>query len=176
MSSPATNASGCSISDGGTVYVNDTLAELLGYSVAEMMPMNLLDLLDETGKVQGAAFLASQRETGGSRDTSDTMFLRRDGVPVWILINYGPWNSNDGRYLGLVFFVADVTNRRRLHDELQQREDQLARPSAQPAWAAGNGRSRGTRCAGQTSCTGFSGCGPQEFEATFEGYLRHDSS
>ena len=46
--------------------------------------------------------------------------------PVWTVISHSPWQDQSGRYLGLIAFVNDITERRRLSDELQRREEQLA--------------------------------------------------
>ena len=99
------------------------------------------------------------------------MLLRRDGVPIWISINHGPWNSDDGRYLGLVFFVTDVTNRRRLHDELQRREDQLARTQRAAGLGSWEWDIPPSEVRWSDELYRILGLRPSELEASFEGYL-----
>jgi PAS domain S-box-containing protein len=112
--------------DGTTAYVNARMAAMLGYTVAEMASISLLDVLDDEGREQGAAFLARQREAGGTTESAECLLLRRDGEPVWTVISHSPWQDQDGAYLGLIAFVNDITERRRLSEELRRREEQLA--------------------------------------------------
>jgi PAS domain S-box-containing protein len=112
--------------DGTTAYVNARMASMLGYTVEEMASISLLEVLDDEGRDQGAAFLARQREAGGTTESAECLLLRRDGEPVWTVISHSPWQDQSGRYLGLIAFVNDITERRRLGDELLRREEQLA--------------------------------------------------
>jgi two-component system sensor histidine kinase/response regulator len=157
--------------DGQTIYANDKMADMLGYPHAEMVTLSLPDLLDAEGKVQAIAFLAGQRETGGTRDTSDTMFLRQDGVPVWTSINHGPWRGDDGTHLGVIFFVTDVTNRRRLHEELEQREDQLADAQRVAHLGSWEWEMAIDELRWSDELYRIFGLDPHEFEATFQSYL-----
>ncbi|HEY5979585.1 MAG TPA: response regulator, partial [Microlunatus sp.] len=112
--------------DGTTAYVNARMAAMLGYTVEEMASISLLEVLDDEGRDQGAAFLARQRLAGGTTESAECLLLRRDGEPVWTVISHSPWQDQNGTYLGLIAFVNDITERRRLSDELRRREEQLA--------------------------------------------------
>ena len=112
--------------DGATAYVNARMASMLGYTVEEMATISLLEVLDDDGRDQGAAFLARQREAGGTTESAECLLLTRDGQPVWTVISHSPWQDQHGAYLGLIAFVNDITERRRLSDELRRREEQLA--------------------------------------------------
>ena len=112
--------------DGTTAYVNARMASMLGYTLEEMASISLLDVLDDEGRDQGAAFLARQRRAGGTTESAECLLLRRDGQPVWTVISHSPWLDQNGTYLGLIAFVNDITERRRLSDELRRREEQLA--------------------------------------------------
>jgi PAS domain S-box-containing protein len=112
--------------DGATAYVNARMASMLGYTIEEMGSISLLDVLDEVGRDQGTAFLARQRRAGGTTESAECLLLRRDGEPVWTVISHSPWQDQNGAYLGLIAFVNDITERRRLSDELRRREEQLA--------------------------------------------------
>ncbi len=111
---------------GRTAYVNLRMAQMLGYSVAEMMQLSLFDVLDDDGRDQGAAFLARQRAEGGTTESAECLLLRRDGEPVWTVVSHSPWLDDDGSVRGLIAFVNDITERRRLGDALRRREEQLA--------------------------------------------------
>ncbi|MDN5803991.1 MAG: PAS domain S-box protein, partial [Microlunatus sp.] len=112
--------------NGTTAYVNERMASMLDYTVEEMASIALLDVLDEEGRDQGADFLARQRQAGGTTESAECLLLRRDGQPVWTVVSHSPWQDQDGTYLGLIAFVNDITERRRLSDALRRREEQLA--------------------------------------------------
>ena len=112
--------------DGSTVYVNERMASMLGYSVAQMTSITVLDVLDDIGRSQGADFLARQRLAGGTTESAECLLLRRDGGHVWTVISHSPWMDDDDNHLGLIAFVSDITERRRLSDALQRRELQLS--------------------------------------------------
>ena len=99
---------------------------MLGYTLEEMASISLLEVLDDEGRDQGAAFLARQRQAGGTTESAECLLLKRDRQPVWTVISHSPWRNEDGEYLGLIAFVNDITERRRLSDELRRREEQLA--------------------------------------------------
>ena len=112
--------------EGTTAYVNARMASMLGYTVEEMASISLLEVLDDDGRDQGAAFLARQRQAGGTTESAECLLLTRDGQPVWTVISHSPWQDQNGEYLGLIAFVNDITERRRLSEELRRREEQLA--------------------------------------------------
>ncbi|GAA3697432.1 hypothetical protein GCM10022204_11820 [Microlunatus aurantiacus] len=112
--------------DGRTAYVNLRMAQMLDYSVPEMTARSLLDVLDEQGREQGAAFLARQRAEGGTTESAECLLLRRDGEAVWTVVSHSPWLDQDGTLRGLIAFVNDITDRRRLDEALRRREEQLA--------------------------------------------------
>ncbi|HEU5484131.1 MAG TPA: PAS domain S-box protein, partial [Microlunatus sp.] len=112
--------------EGATAYVNERMAGMLGYTVEEMASISLLDVLDDVGRDQGADFLARQRRAGGTTESAECLLLRSDGKPIWTVVSHSPWQGADGTYLGLIAFVNDITERRRLSDALRRREEQLA--------------------------------------------------
>ena len=112
--------------DGRTVYVNERMAGMLGYTIGEMASITVLDVLDDVGRSQGAEFLARQRVAGGTTESAECLLLRRDGGHVWTVISHSPWTDDDHNHLGLIAFVSDITERRRLSDALHRREAQLS--------------------------------------------------
>ena len=79
--------------DGTTAYVNARMAGMLGYTLEEMASISLLEVLDDEGRDQGAAFLARQRQAGGTTESAECLLLRRDGQPVWTVISHSPWRN-----------------------------------------------------------------------------------
>ena len=157
--------------DGTTAYVNARMASMLGYTVEEMASISLLEVLDDEGRDQGAAFLARQREAGGTTESAECLLLRRDGEPVWTVISHSPWQDQSGRYLGLIAFVNDITERRRLSDELQRREEQLAEAQRVAHLGSWEWHIEADELQWSDELYRIFQLAPGGFDGTFEGYL-----
>ncbi|HEV7209778.1 MAG TPA: PAS domain-containing protein, partial [Mycobacteriales bacterium] len=90
---------------GRTTYANAKIAALLGYSAEEMASLSLYDVLDEPGKDRAAANLELRRE--GQSAQLECSYLRKDGTPVWVLLNASPLFDEAGGYLGSVSLVSE---------------------------------------------------------------------
>ncbi|HEY5784118.1 MAG TPA: response regulator [Microlunatus sp.] len=157
--------------DGATAYVNARMASMLGYTVEEMATISLLDVLDDDGRDQGAAFLARQREAGGTTESAECLLLTRDGQPVWTVISHSPWQDQHGAYLGLIAFVNDITERRRLSDELRRREEQLAEAQRVAHLGSWEWNIGADQLQWSDELYRIFRLDRREFDGTFEGYL-----
>jgi two-component system sensor histidine kinase/response regulator len=157
--------------EGTTAYVNARMADMLGYTVEEMASISLLDVLDDEGRDQGTAFLARQREAGGTTESAECLLLRRDGEPVWTVISHSPWQDQNGAYLGLIAFVNDITERRRLSDELRRREEQLAEAQRVAHLGSWEWNIAADVLSWSDELYRIFQLAPGGFDGTFEGYL-----
>ena len=157
--------------DGCTVYANSKLADMLGYPVDEVRSLLLSDLLDEVGKVQAADFFRRQRQLDGTTETSESMLLRSDGAPVWTSISHSPWRSADGELLGLIAFVTDITDRRRVDEELRRRDEQFAEAQRVAHLGSWEWEVAADQIRWSDELYRIFGLTPNEFEATFQGYI-----
>ncbi|WP_407742689.1 sensor histidine kinase [Hyalangium sp.] len=110
-----------------TTYVNRYLAQLLGYSVEEMLGKHLFTFLPEEGQ-RHARSLLEPGPNAPAVEVHDRKFLRRDGTVLWTTISTTPMIDEQGRYLGALAMITDITQRReaeeqvrRLNAELEQR-------------------------------------------------------
>jgi len=107
--------------DGHFVYVNHVAAEMLGYSVDELLHLSVPDI-DPTIRPGGFAEATTEmRRTGGA--SMDTTNQHRDGhlIPVHINIYYRPESATEpARY---ITFVSDISERKRGEQELREAKD-----------------------------------------------------
>ena len=157
--------------EGATVYANGTLAEMVGYTPEEIGCLSLIDVLDEVGKVQGADFLARQRRTGGTTESVECLLVRRDGTSLWTSVSHSPWRDEDGRHRGVIAFVSDITDRRRLHEELQRSKDQLAEAQRVSHLGSWEWEIASDQIRWSDELFRIFGVSPAEFDPTFQGYL-----
>lgn len=111
--------------DGYTTYVNRYMAEMLGYSVEEMMSMPMFAFTNEEGKRAIRESLA-RRSTSGS-DVRDLELFRKDGKTLWALVSTNPILDDQGRYVGTLAMVTNVTRRREAEEQVRKLNEELER-------------------------------------------------
>lgn len=107
--------------DHRTVFVNRKLAEMLGYTVKEMMGQPLSEFLALEDRAAWQA--KAEREPFGGRQQHDFRFLRKGGSEVWALLAKSPILDREGRYAGALAMVSDITERKRAEAALRQSEE-----------------------------------------------------
>ncbi len=103
-----------------TTLANQHLADMLGYTVEEMMGKSVYDFIDEEGKVIAARSLDNRRR--GINERIDFKFTRKDGKVVWALMETSPLLDHNHQYLGALAMLTDITERKRAEEALQASE------------------------------------------------------
>jgi two-component system cell cycle sensor histidine kinase/response regulator CckA len=106
--------------DGRWLKVPPKLAELLGYSAAELRARTVMELAHP----EDLAAIGSElrRLVSGEVRTSDhtLRLLRRDGGTIWVSANTSPVQNAAGATLYFLVYVRDVTERKTLEEQLRQ--------------------------------------------------------
>jgi PAS domain S-box-containing protein len=97
-----------------TDFVNQKMADILGYAPQEMIGMSLYDFMDE-GERSGARERLDRRRRG-IEENIDTRYRTKTGEFVWANISASSIVDAEGTYKGALAMVTDVT-RRRLNEE-----------------------------------------------------------
>lgn len=106
-----------------TTYVNPRMAEMLGYSPAEMEGAHLFDFMDERGKADAQVKLKQRRQ--GKSAQHDFEFIRKDNSRMHALIETSPIFDDHQQYAGAVASVMDISKRRRAEDALKAERAKL---------------------------------------------------
>ncbi len=106
-----------------TTFVNARMAEMLGYSVDEMLERSLFSFMDEENKAILGNSLERRRK--GVREQYELMFIRKDGSPLWGLIEASPLVEREGRYIGAFAMITDITARKQAEDGLRESEQRF---------------------------------------------------
>ena len=106
--------------DSNTQFVNEKMAEMLGYTVEEMDGAPLLAFIDEAGKPIAGRKLERRRH--GIKETHEFKFRRKDGSDLYTLVATNPLFDGEGKYAGSLAMIADVTERKRAEKVLQDSE------------------------------------------------------
>lgn len=110
---------------GKTTYVNHAMAGMLGYTVEEMLhtPLHIFVYQETQGDV--ARRLAERQQ--GRGEQYDVQLRRKDGTPLWVLINSTPIADETGQMTSQVAMVADITERKRAEQALRESEQRFQR-------------------------------------------------
>ncbi len=111
--------------DASTSFVNQRMAEMLGYSIAEVLGRPMIAFVPESERpaLSRALLQGLDRRAPASRDLR---FLRKDGSDVWAIVNGATVFDSQGHFAGLIGLLTDITERKRLEDELRERREHLA--------------------------------------------------
>ncbi|WXG39406.1 MAG: PAS domain S-box protein [Candidatus Freyarchaeum deiterrae] len=103
-----------------TTFCNERISEILGYTVDEMIGRNLFSFMDEHGVEIAKKLLERRRE--GVREDHDFEFIRKDGARIYTRLGTSPIIDENGNYAGALAAVIDITERRRMEEELENSE------------------------------------------------------
>jgi two-component system cell cycle sensor histidine kinase/response regulator CckA len=101
-----------------TTYVNRRMADLLGYTLEEMLGRSSADFVDPTLHPQVARNWERRRR--GIRERLDISLRRKDGSDLWAISSTNPLYGPDGSFVGSLAMVTDVTERKQLEQRLHQ--------------------------------------------------------
>ncbi len=103
--------------NGNTVYVNNRMAEILGYSVDEILGKKLFDFMDEEGIK--AAISNLERAKSGISEVLEFDFYSKLGKQVITSLSSTPIINNNGEYIGAIALISDITERKTTENELE---------------------------------------------------------
>ena len=109
---------------GVITYVNQRMADLLGYSNGSLLGRPVYDFVEADSRL-GAKHTLSRRGSQPGQN-QDLRFRRRDGSQLWGLVSSSPILGKDGLLVGTVGMVTDITERKRAEDQLRRSADRLA--------------------------------------------------
>ncbi len=111
--------------DDRTTFVNPRMADMLGYSVEEMLGKPVYSFSGAEWQTKAAAFM--ERRKQGISEQIEAEMLRKDGGRVVALLETSPILDEEGQYTGSVAGVQDITERKLAEERLKQTMAELDR-------------------------------------------------
>jgi PAS domain S-box-containing protein len=105
------------------VYANARLGELTGYPVDEMIGRSVVDLLVPAEEAETWR-QRSQMLLQGFADRGESQIKRREGDAFWAEIHATPFRDPHGEIIGSMSAIADVSERKRIQEELVKAIDE----------------------------------------------------
>ena len=109
--------------DGKTSFVNPRMAQMLGYTVEEMLGKHLSEFMDSEGQAIATAQLERRRQ--GIHENHDFKFCRKDGSDLWTIVSTTAIFDHTGQYTGALAMLTDISDRKRVEEALKASEARL---------------------------------------------------
>lgn len=100
-----------------TTFVNRQMAELLGYTVEEMLNHSFYEFMDEAARKEAESNL--KRRSEGISAVHDFRFKRKDGSDLWAIVSTNPVFDDKGKFAGALGMVTDITERMKAGEALK---------------------------------------------------------
>jgi PAS domain S-box-containing protein len=113
-----------------TRYVNQRLAEMLGYSADHMYARSLYEFL--TSETLPAAERAFEVQRRGGTERFEGTLVRADGGLIWAIIATSPILDPQGRFSGVLGMLTDITDRKAIETQYRL----LTEATPQIVWTA----------------------------------------
>ncbi|KAA3659204.1 MAG: PAS domain S-box protein [Chloroflexi bacterium] len=109
--------------DARTTFVNQSMADMLGYTIDEMQGRHLFSFMDK--KKVAAAQQNLDRRQQGIIEQHDFEFLRKDGSPIFVVLATAPITDENGNFNGAVAGLIDITEQVQSKIALQESHELL---------------------------------------------------
>ena len=107
-----------------TIFVNNRICEILGYSENEMLGKEIFYFLDD--EIKKDVENALERRTKGMAEILNHKYVTKSGKRIWANVSANPIFDENGIYIGELAMVTDITDKKNLED-LLDKTNHLAR-------------------------------------------------
>ncbi len=125
---------------GRTTFVNQQMAMTLGYAPQEMIGRYVREFLAAESRLLARAIVG--RRATLAREQHEFSLMHRDGREVWVIAATSPMVSDDGRNLGVLGMVTDITERKKAERGIENATRQVQALSRRLAEAEEGERKR----------------------------------
>ena len=111
--------------DENITFVNQTFADNLAYTQEELLGLNLRKLVDEQGLKQ--IIEGTESRKAGEIGRYEFVLYRKDGEPRTVQVTASPLLSEDGGFAGSLGIMMDVTERKKMEEQLRESQQKFER-------------------------------------------------
>jgi PAS domain S-box-containing protein len=104
-----------------TTFVNRRMAEMLGYTVEEMLGRSVYEFMDEKNIAISKNKLEQRKK--GIRESYELEFIRKGGKRIFTILTISPILDEKGIFAGALGFITDITEKKKIEEELNKSEN-----------------------------------------------------
>lgn len=104
-------------------YVNQRMAQMLGYGVKDLLDCLVFDFMD--GETRREAQQSLERLKQGAKEQYDFQLRRQDGSALWTIVSTSPIANETGEFQGAIAMITDVSDRILAEEAALRRENEL---------------------------------------------------
>ncbi|MFX1514584.1 MAG: PAS domain S-box protein, partial [Promethearchaeota archaeon] len=110
-------------------FINPRVAEMLGYSTGELIGQHSQFIIppEEIEKLKEEP----EKRTNGISSTYESILLRKDGKRIPVIVSATPLFTDTGIFRGVLSVFTDITNRKKVEEDLASSRDLLAQELAE---------------------------------------------
>ena len=97
-------------------YVNQKIVDMLRYTLEKVIGKPIWDFISEEYKPIVKLNLGKRGQ--GISESYELKLLRKDGSPLWTLLNAKPLFDKEGKYMGAMSMLTDITKRKEAEEAL----------------------------------------------------------
>jgi PAS domain S-box-containing protein len=111
------------------IFANKKLAEMLGYTLEEGLGRPVWDFISEESK---AIFkLNQEKRRQGIDESYELKLICKDGSSLWAITSAKSLFDDDGKFMGSLSMLTDITERKKTEEILKLKLEELARSNAE---------------------------------------------
>jgi PAS domain S-box-containing protein len=97
-------------------YANKKMTDMLGYTLEEVIGREIWDFISEESK--GIVKLNRERKLQGVNESYELKLIRKGGSSLWVLVSTKSFFDINGRFIGSVNMLTDITKRKEIEEAL----------------------------------------------------------
>jgi PAS domain S-box-containing protein len=110
--------------DTRTIFVNRSMAKMLGYTPEEMMGRSSFEFVVPEDYSEGEHRLERAKQGVPSR-AAELRYQRKDGSTIWAIASSTPRFDEQGNFIGSMAMITDVTERKQAEENIQRLNGEL---------------------------------------------------
>jgi PAS domain S-box-containing protein len=110
-------------------YANKKLTDMLGYSLEEGIGKPIWSFVSEESKDVVKLNLEKSRQ--GINDSYEFKLIKKGGSSAWVHLSYKAFFNKDGKFVGSLSMLTDITERKKAEETLKLKLEELAISNAE---------------------------------------------
>jgi PAS domain S-box-containing protein len=110
-------------SEAKIIHINKKMVDMIGYAANEMIGKFVCDFVKDVNLFKQKL----ERRRRGINESYELELIRKDGSSLWVLINAKSLFDKDGKFMGSISMLTDITELKKLIDQTRQRAEEMTK-------------------------------------------------